>query len=230
MCYKLAVQEVVTSIYCSQAPVRVIGSVGTETKFSPWNKKQTKGAKQLAFERLWKRFTSQEPLNIPYISILKSGWTFWDYESDKRRSHTISRLSDFSLVTSKTNFWVYHNIIALSLFLDHTNQHVEPPGTTVPHESTYLTPWPLEEHKTTTNSSHFSVIWADWVIVIQSLVNWPSPNCFGRPLFLLPRTLEFPVFLALLLWWTNATTLFELMLMSFWVNVKNGIIQKPNHR
>ena len=35
MCYKLAVQEVVTSIYCPKAPVRVIGSVGTETKFSP---------------------------------------------------------------------------------------------------------------------------------------------------------------------------------------------------
>lgn len=188
MCYKLAVQEVVTSIYCSQAPVRVIGSVGTETKFSPWNKKQTKGAKQLAFERLWKRFTSQEPLNIPYISILKSGWTFWDYESDKRRSHTISRLSDFSLVTSKTNFWVYHDIIALSLFLDHTNQHVEPPGTTVLHESTYLTPWPLEEHKTSTNSSHFSVFWADWVIVIQSLVNWPSPKLFWAPSF--PFTLD----------------------------------------
>lgn len=86
-------------------------------------------------------------------------------------------------VTSKTNFWVYHNIIALSLFLDHTNQHVEPPGTTVPHESTYLTPWPLEEHKTSTNSSHFSVFWADWVIVIQSLVNWPSPKLFWAPSF-----------------------------------------------
>ena len=34
-CYKLAVEEVVTSIYCPKAPVRVIGSVGTETKFSP---------------------------------------------------------------------------------------------------------------------------------------------------------------------------------------------------
>lgn len=35
ICDKLAVEEVVSSIYCPKAPVRVVGSVGTETKFSP---------------------------------------------------------------------------------------------------------------------------------------------------------------------------------------------------
>ena len=34
---------------------------------------------------------------------------------------------------------------------------------------TYLTPWLLEEHRASTNSRHFSLFWANWVMVFQSL-------------------------------------------------------------
>lgn len=109
------------------------------------------------------------------MNILRTKWIKQERDKKKVTPALSADWVHFSLVISKTNTVSWPWCYSFEFISWSYNEQVEPPGTTAPHESTYLTPWPLEEHKTSTISSHFSC----------SGLNWPSPeSVFWAPSFL----------------------------------------------
>lgn len=149
------------------------------------------------------------------MNILRTKWIKQERDKKKVTPALSADWVHFSLVISKTNTVSWPWCYSFEFISWSYNEQVEPPGTTAPHESTYLTPWLLEEHKTSTISSHFSC----------SGLNWPSPeSVFWAPSFLFTLGhMNFQHF------WHFFFDVRMLQLFLSWCQ-NNSIIQNPNHR
>lgn len=165
------------------------------------------------------------------MNILRTKWIKQERDKKKVTPALSADWVHFSLLISKTNTVSWPWCYSFEFISWSYNEQVEPPGTTVPHESTYLTPWPLEEHKTSTISSHFSC---------SGPTGWSLFSPFLRFLTLSELTLstisvlgalvsfylgphEFPAFLDFF---------FDVRMLQLFLSwcQNNSITQNPNHR